>query len=77
MDDITPSHNPIGLARDMEKVAINTESVAGLYILIDKDGHLKYDACGNENQQVLWALEIMKFNLMRRMEKEENTQDAG
>ncbi len=69
MDDITPPHAPISLARDVvSELEAKGEQVRALsmaYVWVDDDGkeHLKFDSCGHAKQQVLWALEYMRLEL--------------
>ena len=60
--DITPSHSPVRLAREMEKRAHGVE--AGLVVLTDGNGFLWYDMAGNERRDILWALQKMIHELM-------------
>lgn len=60
--DITPSHNPISIARDMVDLA--PSCVAGFYVLLDKNDVLIYDGAGMKRKDLLWALERLKIELM-------------
>ena len=60
--DITPSRDPISLAREMERKA--PKAKAGLAVLIDEDGLVWYDMAGCKNREVLWALQKMIHELM-------------
>ena len=59
--DITPSHNPVWLAREMVHRA--PEAKAGIAILLN-DGELWYDMAGFKRQDILWALQRMIHELM-------------
>ena len=60
--DITPAHEPIGIARQMVKHAIGAK--AGLYVLMGDDDKLSWDMAGHCRKDLLWALERMKQELM-------------
>ena len=60
--DITPPHEPIGVARDMVKHAVGAK--AGLYVLVSADDKVKWNMCGHSRRDILWALEVMKLELM-------------
>ncbi len=60
--DITPKHEPVGLAREMLELAPGT--VAGAYVLVQEDGVILFDTCGHDNRSVLWGLQKMCHNLM-------------
>ena len=59
--DITPSHNPVWLAREMLHRA--PEAKAGIAILLN-DGELWYDMAGFQRRDILWALQRMIHELM-------------
>ena len=52
--DITPTYEPISMAREMVNRA--PRAVAAVGILIAEDGGLWRATCGHQKQQVLWAL---------------------
>lgn len=64
--DITPEHNPIALAREMEERAKQPDCVTGFYILIFKDGTMEYEGCADRKKDLLWALELMKKKVLSR-----------
>lgn len=61
--DITPRHEPIGLAREMVNRAPGTK--AALAVLVREDGSLWYDMAGHERAYIMWALQRMVNELMR------------
>ena len=60
--DITPAHEPIGLAREMVERAPGC--VAAVCVLVREDGSMWYDSCGHHRMEVLWALEKLRHQLM-------------
>ena len=60
--DITPPHEPIGVAREMVRRAVGAK--AGLYVLVHADGKLSWSMAGHARKDILWALERMKQELM-------------
>lgn len=63
--DITPTQDPILLARRMEKQAQEENVVAGFYMLIKADGVILRNGCAEKRMELLWALERMKQDLLR------------
>ena len=62
--DITPNHDPMGLARDMVKAVEKEGIVAGFYVLLTEEGDLIYDGAAYHKKDLLWALERTKQNLL-------------
>ncbi len=62
IDDITPDHEPISVARDMVERAPGTK--AALAVLVREDGSMWYETAGHEQAYVLWALQHMIHKLM-------------
>lgn len=60
--DITPSHEPIGLAREMVKRAPGT--IAAIGVLVGVDGTMWRASCGHKSKEVLWALVAEILTLM-------------
>lgn len=60
--DITPTDEPIGLARDMVEAAPGC--VAAACVLVRADGSLWSDCCGHQRHEILWALQKMIHALM-------------
>ena len=65
--DITPGHEPISLLRKAQEVVENEGAVACSVILVNKDGCLWYDTCGERTKDILWALECSKLRLLRHV----------
>ncbi len=62
VEDITPNHEPISLAREMVERAPG--AAAGLCVLVREDGSVWYDMAGHQRADVLWALQRMIHTLM-------------
>ena len=60
--DISPTYEPISLAREMVKGA--PDAVAAVGILITEDGAMWKAACGHKKETVLWALTSSIHDLM-------------
>ena len=60
--DITPKHDPMGLAKEM--VSRAPDAKVGIAVLIKKDGEMWFDCCGNDAAYVVYALERMKHQIM-------------
>lgn len=61
--DITPLHEPIGIAREMLERA--PECTSGLAVLVQRNGKLWFDSAGHQRKDILWALEKMIYELMK------------
>ncbi len=61
--DITPDHSPVACAKEMLRKAPGCK--AGIFCLMLEDGSLDYDSSAFQTKDLLWALEAMKFDLMR------------
>ena len=55
--DITPPHEPIGVAKAM--LARAPDATAALAVLVRKDGSLWFDVAGHQRKDILWALVSM------------------
>ena len=60
--DITPLHEPIGVAKDMLERAPGCITAVGILVL--GDGSMWFDSAGHARKDVLWALTRMIHELM-------------
>ena len=61
--DIIPLNHPYGLLYD--NLERSKDCIAGVLILVDKDGGMYFDNCGIKATDVLWALRKMEQKLLR------------
>lgn len=66
IEDITPKHLPIGLAKDMLELAPRATAGAAVMIYTDEDGDecLWFDMCGDAKRDILWALNKLQLTVL-------------
>jgi len=64
---IIPEHSPVALAEDMLQTAKEPDAVGGFYMILFRDGEIKFDAAGNRNSDLIYALEKTKLMIIGAM----------
>lgn len=72
MDDITPDHVPVALARDMIEVAQKEGAISAFALVGFEDGAIWFDAAGHRQADLLWALERLKFSILAEVREKLN-----